>query len=115
MLISGVFCTFAAAKARSLSPNPLIVLTFMKLEICGYIVATLGQLAETYPSHELKCSTTKAINGHCQVEVTTSEMRDLGFCPSFLLSKLQPIADTWGVLFWIESDHDTGVLTAYIS
>lgn len=87
----------------------------MKLEICGYIVATLGQLAETYPSHALKCSTTKAINGHCQVEVTTSEMRDLGYCPAFLISKLQPIADTWGVLFWVESDQDTGVLTAYIS
>lgn len=87
----------------------------MKQEVASYIVATIGQLATTYPSHEIKCSTVHGYQGLCQLKVSTSEMRDLGFCPSFLLSKLQPIADTWGCIFWVESNRDTGELTAYIS
>lgn len=87
----------------------------MKQEIAGYIVATLGQLATNYPSHELKCSTVHGHNGTCQLKVSTSEMRDLSYCPSFLIDKLHNIADTWASLFWIEPDQDTGGLAAYLS
>ena len=115
MYFSVIFCTFAAAKARSPSPNPLIVLTVMKTEIAGYIVATIGQMAESYPSHGIKVDTIHAINGHCEVRVTSNESRECNYFPAYLLSRLQSVADAWAVLLWIESDHDTGVLTAYIS
>ena len=87
----------------------------MKTEIAGYIVATIGQLAESYPTHGIKVNTIHAINGHCEVRVTSTESRECNFYPSFLLSRLQSVADAWAVLLWIESDQDTGELTAYIA
>ena len=87
----------------------------MKTEIAGYIVATIGQLAETFPSHGIKVSTIHAINGHCEVRVTSTESRECSFYPSFLLSRLQAVADAWAVLLWIESDQDTHELTAYLA
>lgn len=115
LLFSEIFRNFATAKARSPSPNPLTFFVIMKLEKIGHIEAVLGQLAENYPSHELEYSIIKGFNGHCQVEVTTSEMRDLGLCPSFLISQLHLIADLLGGIFWVELNQETGVLTAYIS
>lgn len=87
----------------------------MKQEIAGYIVATIGQMAESFPSHGIKVNTLHAINGHCEVRVTSTESRECHFFPAYLLSRLQSVADAWAVLLWIESDQGTGELTAYIS
>ena len=87
----------------------------MKTEIAGYIVATIGQMAESYPSHGIKVNTIHAINGHCEVRVTSTESRECNFFPAYLLSRLQSVADAWAVLLWIEVDQDTNALTAYIS